>query len=181
MKGCERSFEVLFKKYHGFLYHYALRVFRDEAIADEVVHKTFIKIWSVRETLSDIKSFQNYIYSINRNFVVEELRVISRNRRLAERLAYRIAKNHNTVEEDVIYNDLEEIAHQAIEQLPARRKEIFKLSRHNGFSNKEIAHKLNISENTVKVSVYKSLKQIRDHMSLNTDISFFLALIFSLL
>ncbi|MDN5204346.1 RNA polymerase sigma-70 factor [Fulvivirgaceae bacterium BMA10] len=181
MKGCERSFEVLFKKYHGFLYHYAFRVLRDESMADEMVHKTFIRIWDLKETLSDIKSFKNYIYSVNRSLVVDELRAISRNRRLAEQLAQRIISSHNSVEEDIIYNDLEEIALQAIEQLPTKRKEIFKLSRHDGFTHKEIAHKLNISENTVKVSVSKSLKQIRDYMLLNTDISLVLILSSTLL
>ncbi|MCG8308449.1 MAG: RNA polymerase sigma-70 factor [Cytophagales bacterium] len=181
MQGCEKSFELLFKKYHGFLYHYTFRVFRDESIADEVVHKTFIKIWELKETLADIRSFKSYIFSINRSLVVEELRTISRNRRLAERLAQRIVRSHNSVEDEVIYNDLEALARRAVEQLPAKRREIFKLSRNNGYSHKEIAQKLNISENTVKVSVHKSLKQIRDYMSVNANISFSLAFSFMLL
>ena len=170
--GCKGSFEILFKKYHGSLYCYALRVFRDEALADEVVHKVFIKIWDLRETLSEIKSFRNYIYSVNRNLIVEELNAISRNRKLAEQFACRIVTSYNVVEEEVIYNNLEKIANEAIELLPSRRKEIFKLSRQNGFSHKEIAHKLNISENTVKVSVSKSLKQIKGYISINADIFF---------
>ena len=170
--GCKRSFEILFKKYHGPLYNYAFRVFRDEAIADEVVHRVFIKIWDLRETLSNIKSFRNYIYCVNRNLVAQELNIISRNRKLAEQVANRIVTSINVVEEEVIYNNLEEIANEAIERLPRKRKEIFKLSRQNGFSHKEIAHKLNISENTVKVSVSKSLKQIKDYMAINTGISF---------
>ncbi|MCG8318562.1 MAG: RNA polymerase sigma-70 factor [Cytophagales bacterium] len=170
--GCKRSFEILFKKYHGPLYYYAFRVFRDEAIADDVVHRVFIKIWDLRKSLSNIKSFRNYIYRVNRNLVAQELNTISRNRKLAEQVADRIVTSINAVEEEVIYNNLEEIANEAIERLPGKRKEIFKLSRQNGFSHKEIAHKLNISENTVKVSVSKSLKQIKDYMSINTGISF---------
>ena len=170
--GCKRSFEILFKKYHRPLYNYAFRVFRDRAIADEVVHRVFIKIWDLRETLSSINSFRNYIFCVNRNLVAQELNTISRNRKLAEQVANRIVTSINVVEEEVIYNNLEEIANEAIERLPRKRKEIFKLSRQNGFSHKEIAHKLNISENTVKVSVSKSLKQIKDYMSIYTGISF---------
>ena len=176
VKGCQRSFEALFKKYHGFLYQYAFRVFRDQSVADEVVHKTFIKIWEVKGTLPEIQSVKSYLFSVNRHLVINELRTISRNRRLAERLAHNIEKSHNAVEEEVMYNDLQQVIQNAIAQLPRKRKEIFELSRHGGFSHKEIAHKLNISENTVKVSVHKSLKQIRDFMSLVVNVSFYLLL-----
>ena len=172
--GCERSFEVLFKKYHGYLYHYSFRVFRDRCTADEIVHQTFIKIWDGKEKLANIKSIKSYLYAVNRSLVVDELRSISRDKRLAERLAHRIVSSHNAVEEDVIYHDLQEIAQQAIEQLPPKRKQIFKLSRQHGFTHKEIARRLNISENTVKVSVHRSLQQIRDYLLLNADISLFL-------
>lgn len=177
--GCERSFEVIFKKYHGYLYHYSFRVFRDKCTADEIVHKTFIKIWDRKEKLVDVTSIKSYLYAVNRSLVVEELRSIARDKRLAERLAHRIVSSYNPVEEDMIYHDLKEITRQAIEQLPPKRKEIFKLSRHHGFTHKEIACKLNISENTVKVSVYKSLQQIRDYLTLNADVS--LVLVFAFL
>ncbi len=171
-EGCERSFEALFQKYHGLLYHYSLKIFRDEDLADEVVHKTFIKIWNLRGSLSEIQSFKNYIFSINRNLAIDELKAISRKRHLTEELKCRIISSHNLVEEGVIFNDLNGIALEAVEKLPAKRKEIFKLSRLEGFSHREIANKLNISENTVKVSVHKSLKQVRNYMTINTDVSF---------
>ena len=141
------------------------------------MHKTFIKIWDGKEKLVDVRSIKSYLYAVNRSLVVDELRSISRDKRLAERLAHRIVSSHNAVEEDVIYHDLQAIAQQAIEQLPPKRKEIFKLSRYHGFTHKEIASRLNISENTVKVSVHRSLQQIRDYLLLNADISLFLVFV----
>ncbi len=156
------------------MYHFAFRFFRDESLADEVVHKTFIKIWERRVVLKDVSSCKNYIFSINRNMILQELRDISRDQKKAEAFALRIVNSHNSVEEGAIYKNLKEIAQEAIDQLPRKRKEIFTLSRQQGFSHKEIAAKLNISENTVKVSVSKSLKQIREYMRLHTDMTLFL-------
>ena len=170
--GCHKSFELLFHQYKDFLFHYSFRVLRSKEVADEMVQKTFIKLWQGRSRISNVLSMKGYLFTIIRNLILDHLKKVSREQILKDDLKLRIQISHMKPEEDLIYADLETIAHQAIESLPTQRKLIFKLNRENGFSYHEIASQLNISENTVKVSIYKSLNHIRSYLSTHTDLSF---------
>lgn len=171
-KGCHKSFESLFHQYKDFLFHYAFRVLRSKEVADDMVQKTFIKLWQGKSHISTIDSLKGYLFTIVRNLILDHLKKVSREQILKDDLKLRIQISHMKPEADLIYSDLEAIAHRAIESLPTQRKLIFKLNRENGFSYHEIASQLDISENTVKVSIYKSLNHIRHYLSTHTDLSF---------
>ena len=57
------------------------------------------------------------------------------------------------------------LMHRIIQKLPQRRRQIFNLSRFEGLSYKQIAAKLNISENTVDTQIRKSLQFLRKEFS----------------
>lgn len=78
---------------------------------------------------------------------------------------------------DVSDNAIEEQQHDAdslreyidslIENLPPARREIFRLSRFEQLSNKEIAKKLSISEKTVETQLYRSFQYLRSKLPLD--------------
>ena len=55
-----------------------------------------------------------------------------------------------------------EIVEAEIKNLPPRMREIFELSRKDNLSHKEIAERLNLSEQTVKKQVQNALKVIKN-------------------
>lgn len=57
--------------------------------------------------------------------------------------------------------DKQEELIRLIESLPAEQKEVLKLAKLEGFSGKEIALKLNLSESNVKVIIHRAIKQIK--------------------
>jgi RNA polymerase sigma-70 factor, ECF subfamily len=67
-------------------------------------------------------------------------------------------------EEEVIFHELEEQLKKLIGELPERRREIFRLSRIDGHSYKEISEKLGISENTVDTQIRHALSYLRNHL-----------------
>src|SRR3712207_3061071 len=58
-------------------------------------------------------------------------------------------------------NNLMQIIEQAIDPLPARCQEVFRMSYLQGMHNKEIAQQLNCSQRTIEAHIYKALKLIR--------------------
>ena len=54
---------------------------------------------------------------------------------------------------------------EAVEKLPARRREVFRMSRLEGYSRKEIAETLGISENTVRNQLGEAVEFIRDYIT----------------
>ena len=68
-------------------------------------------------------------------------------------------------DDSIIYNELLELANQTIEKLPPKRKTVYKLSRHEGMSIKEIAGKLNISTRTAENHLGKALKYLKEELA----------------
>ncbi len=72
----------------------------------------------------------------------------------------------------LLAKELETQIFDAIEKLPEGCCEVFKLSRIEGLSHKKIAEKLNISENTVKVQIYRALKSLKHAITSGSIILF---------
>lgn len=53
-------------------------------------------------------------------------------------------------EEEVLYQELELLYQQAVSQLPPRRREIYLLSRHEGYTSTQIADRMNLSIQTIE-------------------------------
>ncbi|MFT7036127.1 MAG: RNA polymerase sigma-70 factor (ECF subfamily), partial [Cyclobacteriaceae bacterium] len=68
----------------------------------------------------------------------------------------------NETENQMYEQEVELQLSYAIKGLPQKRKEIFVLSKVDGFSNKEIASKLKISTNTVAGQLRKAKKTLKD-------------------
>jgi RNA polymerase sigma-70 factor (ECF subfamily) len=76
-----------------------------------------------------------------------------------ENLAPQISDEENNAE------SLELKLQKAVEKMPCRRKEIFSLSRFEGLSYRQIAEKLDITENTVDTQIRKSLLFLRQEFN----------------
>ncbi|RYE21798.1 MAG: sigma-70 family RNA polymerase sigma factor, partial [Sphingobacteriaceae bacterium] len=71
----------------------------------------------------------------------------------------------NSSEQSILLKDLQQHIDNLIDQLPAKCKSVYQLSRIENRSNKEIATLLNISEKTVEGHLTKALKQLRISLS----------------
>ena len=67
----------------------------------------------------------------------------------------------SSTENNIQFQEIKKITDDYIETLPEVRKEVFKLSRVESLSNKEIAQKLNVSERTIENHIYRALKSLK--------------------
>ena len=74
----------------------------------------------------------------------------------------RITEN---TENSVIFNDFYNKAQTCIEKMPPKRKMVYKLSRQEGMSAKEIAEELGISKRTVEGHIAEALNFLRAEMA----------------
>jgi RNA polymerase sigma-70 factor (ECF subfamily) len=73
-------------------------------------------------------------------------------------------KSTHRAEEAVLLNELSEQIEQVITALPPRCQEIFRLSRFENLSNKEIAARLNLSISTVENQINIALRALRANL-----------------
>lgn len=73
--------------------------------------------------------------------------------------------DRNPVIRHLFNQDIKETINNSIDALPDRCREVFRLSYIEGFSHREIARKLSISERTVDSHIYSALRELRTSLS----------------
>ena len=163
-----KSFDILYQRYSGKLYNFVSKVSKgDTYIAEELVQRTFIKVWETREYINPDKSFISYLCTIAKNMLLNEYEHQTIQFIYEQYVKVKEADNDNSTENEIDKKLLEDYIDKLADELPPKRREIFILSRKEGLSNKMIAKQLNISESTIETQLSKALvfmkSQIQDH------------------
>jgi len=160
-KGDSFAFEVLVYKYRNKVKWFARSMVPAQIDPEEIVQEVFVKVWLKKETINPDKDFLSYLFAIAKHLILDHLKSAV-NRKL-----YFVEEHfqHDLMIEDTVDSsksiDAEEKLFNLLQQLPERRKEIFCLSRFEGLSYKQIAERLNISENTVDSQIRNALAFLR--------------------
>lgn len=159
----ELAFQKFFQQWHPPLYAYLLRLTKLKEIAEELAMDIFLKIWEERENLPDIQNINAYLYKMAHHKAIDFFRLAARNARLQKVIAQEIqVLQSQEADRALLDAECEAIFHEAVEHLTPQRRDIFLLSRVNGLTHNEIAHKLNVSRHTVRNTIAKSLQSVRE-------------------
>jgi RNA polymerase sigma-70 factor, ECF subfamily len=159
--GDEAAFEILFHRYKKRVKGFVHKMLPSNICSDNVVQDVFIRIWINREKIDSTKCFSTFIFTIAKNIVLDELKAAVNNKIVfAENSELEMAMLPCDTTE-ASEEELDAVFCKLIQKIPERRRQIFSLSRIEGFSYKQIAQKLNISENTVDTQIRKSLQFLR--------------------
>jgi len=164
VSGNHDAFAFLYAKYHRQLYYFALRLSKNQHEAEELVQSVFVTVWETRNKLDINKSFSAYLFSIARNRFYDMLRnhVIEEN--YTDYLLHQDNHTSDELEKQIEDNEINGIIHKLLQQLPERRREIFMLHRFENKTYKQIAEKLQISENTVDTQIRNVLNFLRQEL-----------------
>lgn len=160
-QGDDSAFEAIYKKYALLLLAQAMRKTNDRVIAEELVHNTFITLNKQRKDAARLQSLGAYLCTILKNKILDHYKHESVVKKYENFLATRPAREEPSIETLLEVKELETLLMDNIEKLPAQCKKIFKLSRMENLTNKEIAARLQISENTVEQQMRKALRILR--------------------
>jgi len=157
--GDHKAYDYLFIQYYPKVNYFIQHLVKSQEVANDLSQDIFEKIWINRERIDRIESFNSYIFRIAKNSALNYLEHLQ--------IRYKYEDNYQhesklSIEEEIDTKDLELLVLLIVENMPAQRKKIYKLSREEFLKNKEIADKLNISEKTVKNHLTLALKEIRE-------------------
>ena len=162
-RGNAKAFEELYYRYHARLYNFCLGINHSAHEAEGVVQEVFIAIWENRTKLDEEKSFSGFVFRIARNKVLNGIKHNISKQVYLDYL-HKVEQPVNALSADFEYKELFDFIQRTISELPEKTKNIFLLSRNEGFTYKEIAQKLNVSENVVDHEIRKSLQHIKSRL-----------------
>lgn len=163
-EGDEKAFAELYNTYVPRLLPLVTGIVRSDAIADELIQETFLRLWIGRDKLTEIKEPAAWIFRIASNICYTHLRRLILERRIVAKLAE--AKDEEGGMQAQA-NELAGLIRRAVDEMPPQRKKIYLLSRESGMSINEIAQALKLSPNTVKNTLVSSLQGIRNFLEKN--------------
>lgn len=174
--GNDKAFRQLFYTYHQPLAMHVFRLTQSVELAEEIVQDVFLKIWTNRETLTEVRNFRAYLFVVSKNQTLNALRKLAKerdNKKAYEKEAAILYYNKESEKDSDYYNLID----QAIGQLPPQQQKVYCLSRHNCLKYQEIAQQLNISRETVKKYMQLAIASIGTYVRRNME-AFLLLLAF---
>ncbi len=163
-KRDKEAFTVVYHKYHHYLYSLAFRYLKDVELAEDAVQHVFVKLWDSARYIDVGINMKNYLYTMTKNFVLNQIRD---NKEMIS-LNYENAQIEITDESSDVVSIMEDkqllsLLYEGIQHLPPQKKEICHLKIDENKSNQEIAEVMGISVNTVKSHYQESVKMLRDY------------------
>lgn len=157
----EHAFRMIYDRYWERLYHKALARLGDREEAKDLVQEVFFSLWKNRFHIEIEDSLSPYLYTALKYQVI---RKVYRKARLGHACPLSIAElelAEDATTEQLQYRELQQLVAAEISRLPDRMREVYTLSRVENLQVVEIAHRLNISEQTVKNTLTIAKKKLR--------------------
>ena len=160
-RGCEQSFRKLYDQFAGKIYTMAISYLKSPVSAQDIVQEVFIKIWEKKNELTRIDNFPAYLHVMTRNMLINQLQKKIPVFIQDDLIEQAIPEDRRLPQQQLDYRELVSLISQAVEQLPARQQQVYRLSREQGLDHQQIARELSLSYDTVREHMSKALKNIR--------------------
>lgn len=159
--GNQAAFSKLYDLFYPALLQHVITKINDETAAQDILHDLFLSLWKSRERLGQIQSLPAYLYASCRYLIIDHLKKAALTNKYEEIESLEIDSKEEPLEDRLYYRYLLDKVNQEVDNLPEKCRAIFKMSREDYMSNKEIAEYLQISESTVENQIRKALQRIK--------------------
>lgn len=171
-----KAFESIFKSHYVKLTLYANKFLNDIPVSEEIVSESLTFLWEKRGTIVIKSSITAYLYKMVQNKCMNYLKHLQVeneyvNYMIKNRLIDELPEHDTNPYQE---KELAEQIRLAIDTLPEKCKLVFEMSRFEYLKNREIAEKLNISQNTVERHITIALERLRK------SLGYIIGIIFSL-
>lgn len=172
----------LFMTYQPRLVAYARRFVSDMVEAEDLVQDVFLNYWCGRYSPGSETEASKLLFTITRNKCLnylkkkkpEYIKALDSEDVLGDELFYNWDFHYPDSDRDCLLKELNSQVSSVIESLPPKCREVFRMSRIQNLSNKEIAEKLEISHTAVEKHLRRALSAFRKSLKDNTSIIYHL-------
>ena len=172
----EHTLESLFRDHFNGLCQFASGYVKQDEVAREIVQDAFVSLWEKRTSIDLSKPVKSYLSTTVRNKCLNHLRN-------SKKFSSDLLALENLPEDagydqpdKLVESDIRDQIIRAIDELPEKCREIFRLSRDRHLKYRQIADHLQISVKTVETQMSKALQHMRIRLAEYLPIIFFFAI-----
>jgi RNA polymerase sigma-70 factor (family 1) len=165
------AFTEIYNRYAVLMFYKVNQMLRDMETSQDLIQDLFVAMWNKPALIQADNNLSGYLYISARNSVLKHIqRNKLKNDYLSSLAGFMTEISLETLH-DIAEKDLAGIVQREIDQLPAKMKQVFEMSRKENLSHAEIADKLGISPQTVKKQVNNALRILRVKLSVYAPVA----------
>jgi RNA polymerase sigma factor (sigma-70 family) len=151
----------LYDRYGRPAYGLALRVLRDDALAEDAVQDAFLGLWrTAARFVPERGKASTWIFTLVHRRAVDLVR--REERRRTDTLEHAPEPSGGAVEEEVLLRFQRERVQAALTKLPDQQREAIELAYYGGFTQSELAERLGQPLGTIKSRMFMGLARLRE-------------------
>lgn len=161
-------FDNLFKRVYPKLFFYARGILGNDKDAEDAVEEVFVDLWDRRDEVEWGDAIEAYLYRATFSRAINMLHKANRSEKqlslltaINDRRTAYLESEMGNPQRDAEVMDLRQAIGEALDTLPERNRQVFRMSYVEGLRHQEIADRLGISVRTVEAHVYNALQQLR--------------------
>ena len=145
------------------LFRLALRITLNRADAEDVVQETMLRVWKRRDQWAEVESMEAFCLTICRNQALDRMkRADHQNTSLEESHDRADGSYDSDPEQQTVMRDRVAMVRQLINELPEKQRSCMQLRDMEGKPYKEIAQVMGITEQQVKINIFRARKMIKE-------------------
>jgi RNA polymerase sigma-70 factor, ECF subfamily len=156
------DFSELVKQLSRKLYAYAFRFLQNQEEAEDAVQEVFIKLWRMKEKLGEYESIEALATTMTKNYCIDQVRKHKNIFKEEYKREGYLSLISPSPQEQMENRESNDIIHNIIDHLPEIYKTIVKFKDIDGLSYEEIADKTEQNVNTLRVTISRARRLIRD-------------------
>jgi RNA polymerase sigma factor (sigma-70 family) len=159
----EDALAQLYDRYSRVAYGLALRVVRDQALAEDAVQEAFLTVWRTASSFrSDRAKPSTWILTLVHRRAVDVVRREERRRAAPLEGTEEPEERGLAADEEIQLSDRRRLVQQALLQLPEEQREALELAYYGGLTQSELAERLSVPLGTIKSRMFTGLRRLRD-------------------
>lgn len=155
-----KAFKEIYYRYWRPVFESAYHRLANKEVAKELVQAIFLRIWEKRHTIQ-IQHLHSYLQTAIKNSIINYIESTLVHKRYLQHIQDANSAACNGTESTINFHELSQAIEKAIAMLPEKTRHVFRLSRFDHLSIREIATNMNISEKAVEYHITQSLKTLR--------------------
>ncbi len=168
-QGDHQAFEVLVKQYSARVSNTIYHILGASSDVDDLSQEVFIKVYKYLGGFNQKAKFTTWLYRITVNTVYDYLRKMRHRKAVSlEELEPeepgRFTATPESVTRNVEQQELQQLLHKLIQELPVKYRTVLVLKDIEGFTYQEIAGIMKCSLGTVESRLYRARMALRDKL-----------------
>ncbi|MDR6783259.1 RNA polymerase sigma-70 factor (family 1) [Pedobacter africanus] len=163
-QGDHAAFTEIYNRYWRKIFVVAHKRLGDQEEAEGIVQDLFLNLWRKRESFQLTTGFQNYFAIALKFEILDVMRKWANVSKYENELSFTYTEADESMLRAADLEELRQKIQLTISALPEKCQLVFRLKHEQGYSQKQIAEEMNISEKTVEAHLAKAKKQLRGKM-----------------